>query len=75
MPKSLLTSMSLIVLLAPSLVQGTVAAPIVSPSTPMALSRPSFEQVYYYHGRHYPYRYNNRYYAHRVYRHGHWHYY
>jgi hypothetical protein len=44
----------------------------------------SVEPVYYYHGVHYPYRYHGgyyhyhyagRYYNHRVYRHGHWHYY
>jgi hypothetical protein len=57
-------------------VQATVAAPIAPPAV-LAVAphgRP-LEQVYYYHGRNYPYHYNNRYYAHQVYRHNHWHYY
>lgn len=33
------------------------------------------ENVYYYHHHHYPYRYHGKYYSHRSYRHGHWHYY
>src|SRR5580704_11111388 len=61
MRKGLLTTMGLTGLLAASLVQGAVAAPIVPPATATALHGPSLEQVYYYHGRHYPYRYNNRY--------------
>jgi hypothetical protein len=75
MRKGLLTSMGLVGLFTASLVQGTVAAPIVPSATATTLQGPLLEQVYYYHGRYYPYRYNNRYYAHRVYRHGHWHYY
>jgi hypothetical protein len=76
MRKALLISMGLAVLVGVSVMRGAVAAPIAPAVLPMAaLSGSSPEQVYYYHGRHYPYRYNNRYYAHRVYRHGRWHYY
>jgi|HubBroStandDraft_6_1064221.scaffolds.fasta_scaffold473898_2 hypothetical protein len=67
--------MGLTGLLAVSFFQTTVAAPVVRSITPIALDGPLFKEVYYYHGRHYPYHYNYRYYAHRVYRHGHWHYY
>jgi hypothetical protein len=70
------TSMVPAGLLAASLIQRTVAAPIVPPVTTPALANGrSLEQVYYYHGRHYRYHYHSGYYAHRVYRHGHWHYY
>ncbi len=76
MRKDLWIAMGLAGLLAASLVQGSVAAPIVWHATPMtAVHGGLLNQVYYYHGRHYPYRYNGRYYAHRAYRHGHWHYY
>jgi len=67
--------MGLTGLLAVSLFQTTVAAPIVRSITPISLDGPFAWEVYYYHGRHYPYHYNHRYYAHRDYRHGHWHYY
>jgi hypothetical protein len=62
-------------LLRVSLFQTTVAAPIVRSITPIALDEPLLEEIYYYHGRYYPYHYNHRYYAHRVHGHGHWHYY
>jgi hypothetical protein len=76
MRKDLLTSMGLTGLVAFSVVQGAGAAPIAPAVLPMAApSGGSLEQIYYYHGRHYPYHYNHRYYAHRVYRHGRWHYY
>jgi hypothetical protein len=76
MIKGLLTSMGLAGLVAASVVQGAVAAPTAPAiSEIIAPHGRSLEQVYYYNGRHYPYRYNNRYYAHRAYRHGHWHYY
>ena len=71
MLKGLLTAMVLAGPLAASLGQGAVAAPIAPPLTPtIALDGRSIEQVYYYHGRYYPYRYHGRYYAHRAYRHG-----
>jgi hypothetical protein len=76
MRKGLLTSMGLAGLLAASLVQGSVAAPIVLHATPMTVVHGGLlEHVYYYHGRYYPYHYHHGYYAHRVHRHGHWHYY
>ena len=75
MRKELLTSMGLAGLMGVSVVQGADAAPMAPAVLPMAApSGGSLERVYYYHGRYYPYRYNNRY-AHRVYRHGRWHYY
>ena len=55
--------------------QPTVAAPLAASAIPIAVQRPSLEQVYYSHGRYYPYHHNNRYYAHRVYHGGHWRYY
>lgn len=53
------------------------AAPVttaVSPALP-AFGSGLLSEVYYYHGRYYPYRYRGHYYHHRVYRHGHWRYY
>jgi len=69
--------MGLAGLVAASVAQGAVAAPIARAEAPSIVSPNgrSFEEIYYYHGRYYPYRYNNSYYAHRVYRHGHWRYY
>ena len=76
MRKGLLTLMGLVGLLAASLVQGAVAAPMVPPAARVITPHGgSLGQVYYYHGRYYPYHHHGRYYAHRVYRHGHWHYY
>jgi len=76
MRTGLLTSLGFAGLLGTALAQGAVAAPIVPPATPMIPPHGgSFEQVHYYHGRYYPYHHNGRYYAHRVYRHDHWHYY
>jgi len=76
MRKGLFTSIGLAGLLAASLVQGAVAAPIVPPATLMiAPYGDALEQVYYHQGRYYRYHHHGRYYAHRVYRHGHWHYY
>ena len=57
-----------------SVLQGAVAAPI-SLAASATINGLSFEEIYYYNGRHYPYRYNNRYYKHRVYQNGHWKYY
>ena len=51
-----------------------VAAP-GAPHLPSASAGGPIENVYYYHGRHYPYHYHGRYYAHRSYRYGHWRYY
>ena len=77
MRKGLLMSVGLAGVAAASVLLGAVAAPFAFVESPMILSTNSrsFEEIYYYHGRHYPYRYNSRYYAHRVYRNGHWHYY
>ncbi len=47
------------------------AAPV--PIVPIASSL--IENVYYYHGRYYPYHYGRGYYGHRYYRYGRWHYY
>lgn len=57
MRNGLLTSMGLTGLLATSFVPGAVAAPVVPPAIPTAVHGPSLEQVYYYHGRYYPYHY------------------
>ena len=53
------------------------AAPAVAvaPFTTHGSNGSPIEPIYYYRGRHYPYRYGGRYYHHRYYRHGHWHYY
>jgi hypothetical protein len=76
MRKELFTTIGLAGLLAALLVEETAAAQIEPPAPPtIAFHGRSIEQVYYYHGRYYPYHYNNRYYANRVYRHGHWRYY
>ena len=75
MRKRLVTSIALAGLFLASLVQRTIAAPIAPPAAVTALQEPPLEQVYYYHGRYYPYHYNSRYYARRVWRHGHWYYY
>jgi hypothetical protein len=77
MIKGLAASLSLAGLVAVFGATGAVAAPI-APPVPAAVAPhgQSIEPVYYYyHGRRYTYRYNNRYYAHRVYRHNHWRYY
>ena len=75
MIRVLLTAMGFAALVvAASVPQGAIAAPI-APGL-IAPHEGSFEQVYYYYqGRHYAYHYNDRYYTHRAYRHGHWHYY
>lgn len=75
MHNGLLTSMCLAGLLAASLGQGTVAAPIVLNDLSITAYNGSSERVYYYHGQYYPYYYRHGYYVHRVYNHGHWHYY
>jgi hypothetical protein len=62
--------------------QEAAAAPVMMVTPPMAM--PGVEQVYYYHGHHYPYRYhggyysyryNGAYYRNRVYQHGRYRYY
>jgi len=77
MRKSLLISVALAGLAITGVLQGAVAAPFALPEPALIVSANGglFKQIYYYQGRHYPYRYNSRYYAHRVYRHGRWHYY
>jgi hypothetical protein len=49
----------------------------ITPALHMAASGPfsQVETVYYYRGRHYPYRYRGQYFQHRYHRHGRWHYY
>jgi hypothetical protein len=76
MIKGLLTSMGFAGLVAAFAVQGAVAAPIAPAAAEGIVPHGQLLEVsYYYNGRHYAYRHNNRYYAHRVYRHNHWHYY
>lgn len=48
--------------------QGAIAAPILGGA--VALARPPVTEVYYYHGRYYPYYNRGHYYHHRYYRHG-----
>ena len=48
--------------------QGAMAAPVLGAS--VAVANPPVTEVYYYHGRYYPYRYHGHYYHHRGYRHG-----
>ena len=53
------------------------AAPVVAVA-PLSAYGPNgspIEPVYYYRGQRYPYHYGGRYYHHRYYRHGRWHYY
>ena len=57
--------------------RGATAAPVLGAvvgASPLPAPH-AIENVYYWHGRHYPYRYRGRYYQHRYYRHGRWHYY
>ena len=76
MRRGLWTSIGFCGLLQAALIPVSVAAPIVPSEAPIAFSHNSLiEQVYYYHGRYYPYRYHGGYYAHRAYRHGYWRYY
>jgi hypothetical protein len=77
MRKGLLISLGLAGLTAASVLQGATAAPLALARASVIASSNGqlFEEIYYYHGRHYPYRYNSRYYAHRVYQNGHWGYY
>jgi len=77
MRKSLLTSAALAVLATVFVLRVAPAAPFVHVKSSMITSpnRRSAEEIYYYNGRCYPYRDNNRYYAHRIYRQGHWRYY
>jgi hypothetical protein len=69
MRKGLLFSVGLAALEVAVVLQGAVAAPFAVVEGPMILSTNSrsLEEIYYYHGRYYPYRYNSRYYAHRAY--------
>ncbi len=57
--------------------RGAAAAPVMpaAPQRTLALADGAIQDIYYYHGRYYPYRYQGRYYKHRNYRHGRWHYY
>lgn len=48
--------------------QGAMAAPVLGGSA--AVGNPLVTEVYYYHGRYYPYYYRGHYYRHRYYRHG-----
>jgi hypothetical protein len=77
MRKSLLISGALAVLAAAFVLRAAAAAPFVDVESSMIMSPGgrSVEEIYYYNGRYYPYGYNNRYYAHRIYRQGHWRYY
>ncbi|MBV9377097.1 MAG: hypothetical protein JO320_18935 [Alphaproteobacteria bacterium] len=79
MNKALLISAALAGLAVTGALQGVAAAPLALPDSPMIFSpnghSRAFEEIYYFHGRNYPYGYNNRYYTHRAYRNGHWHYY
>lgn len=53
------------------------AAPVavVAPVSTNGSGGGPIQPVYYYRGQHYRYRYGGRYYHHRAYRHGRWHYY
>jgi hypothetical protein len=77
MRKALLISAGLAGLAVASVLQGAAAAPFALAGSSITVSPNGqlFEEIYYYNGRHYPYQYNSRYYAHRVYRNGHWRYY
>jgi len=77
MRKALLISAGLAGLAVASALQGAAAAPFALAGSSMIVSPNGqlFEEIYYYHGQYYPYRYNSRYYAHRVYRDGHRRYY
>jgi hypothetical protein len=77
MRKGLLISTGFAGLVAALVTQAAVAAPTVraDASTIVRTGR-FFEEIScYYHGHHYPYRYNGKYYANRFYRHDHWKYY
>jgi hypothetical protein len=43
--------------------------------SPPRMSQLQAEPAYYYHGRHYPYRWHGHYYNHRAWHNGHWGYY
>jgi hypothetical protein len=77
MRKGLLISTGFAGLVAALVTQAAVAAPTVRADVPTIVKNGRlFQEIsYYYQGRHYPYRYNGKYYAHRVYRHDHWRYY
>jgi len=71
-------ALSFAAVLGASAVHEAQAAPVVAVA-PLSAYGPNgspIEPVYYYYrGQRYPYRYGGRYYHHRYYRHGHWHYY
>jgi hypothetical protein len=77
MRKGFSTSINFAALVAASVMHAAVAAPTLrtDPATAVPPNGSFLEQIYYYHGRHYQYHYNGKYYAHRVYRHGRWQYY
>ncbi len=77
MLKGLFISTGFAGLVAALVTQAAIAAPTVHADarTISRNDRLLAEINYYYHGRHYQYHYNGKYYAHRVYKHNHWQYY
>jgi hypothetical protein len=69
-------------LLAVAVVTGLLTLPMLheAAAVPVMIAPPtapdgSIKEVYYYHGRYYPYHYRGQYFRHRYYRYGRWHYY
>ena len=76
MRQSLLLVMIVGGLLIASVGREAAAAPVTTASRVTAPAHNgNITRIYYYHGRHYPYRYGGHYYRHRYYRYGRWHYY
>jgi hypothetical protein len=77
MRTSLLSVMFVASLLSIPMPQKAAATPVTTAAldiTPAVVGR-SIEEVYYYRGGYYPYRYGGMYWHHRYYRYGRWHYY